>query len=76
MPDQANLVGRMTLLSFIDVLSLLTMLYLSFLHGAGLARGLCLHPWYSRPRFKDAWLKSTPRFQDDIFSRSMVPRRC
>ena len=30
---------------------------------------------YSRPRFKDAHLKSTLRFKDDIFSKSKVPRR-
>ena len=29
---------------------------------------------YSRPRFKDAHIKSTPRFKDDIFSESKVPR--
>lgn len=28
---------------------------------------------YSRPRFKGARLKSTPRFKDDIFSRSRCP---
>ena len=28
---------------------------------------------YSRPRFKDAHLKSTPRFKDGIFSKSKVP---
>ena len=30
---------------------------------------------YRRPRFKDAHLKSTPFFKDDIFSKSKVPRR-
>ena len=30
---------------------------------------------YSRPRFKDARLKSTPRYKDDIFYRTMVARR-
>ena len=42
------------------------------------------YPWYSmqavrvrysRPRFKDPHLQSTPRFEDDIFSKSKVPRR-
>ena len=31
---------------------------------------------YSRPRFKDARVKSTPRVKDAFFFRSMVPRDC
>ena len=31
---------------------------------------------YSRSRFKDTLLKSTPRFKDTKNTRNMVPRRC
>ena len=31
---------------------------------------------HSRPRAKDVFLKSTPRFQDTKNTKSMVPRRC
>ena len=30
---------------------------------------------YGRPPFKDAHINATPRFKDDIFSKSKVPRR-